>query len=215
MLRLLGNAGWSSPVARQAHNLKVVGSNPTPATNNNKGLPLGKPFVLCHNTPYAFVTHFCALTRGRKMTEIQHTIMGGKVHVFKRPRSNYWQCSAFIQGKNRRKSTKEESLQHAKQFAEDWYLELRGKSRAGLLKDEKTFKQVADQFLKEYGVITEGQRSPKWVEGHAIRLRVHLNPFFGNLAISDVTSAKVQEYRVHRMTPQDNDVATLFRTEKL
>ena len=27
-------AGWSSPVARQAHNLKVVGSNPTPATKN-------------------------------------------------------------------------------------------------------------------------------------------------------------------------------------
>jgi hypothetical protein len=26
-------AGWSSPVARQAHNLKVVGSNPTPAPN--------------------------------------------------------------------------------------------------------------------------------------------------------------------------------------
>ena len=28
------DAGWSSPVARQAHNLKVVGSNPTPATNS-------------------------------------------------------------------------------------------------------------------------------------------------------------------------------------
>jgi hypothetical protein len=25
-------AGWSSPVARQAHNLKVEGSNPSPAT---------------------------------------------------------------------------------------------------------------------------------------------------------------------------------------
>ena len=25
------DAGWSSPVARQAHNLKVVGSNPTPS----------------------------------------------------------------------------------------------------------------------------------------------------------------------------------------
>ncbi len=33
MLRLLWDAGWSSPVARQAHNLKVVGSNPAPATN--------------------------------------------------------------------------------------------------------------------------------------------------------------------------------------
>ena len=29
-------AGWSSSVARQAHNLKVVGSNPTPATKPKK-----------------------------------------------------------------------------------------------------------------------------------------------------------------------------------
>lgn len=29
---LRGDAGWSSPVARQAHNLKVTGSNPVPAT---------------------------------------------------------------------------------------------------------------------------------------------------------------------------------------
>ena len=28
-------AGWSSPVAHQAHNLKVAGSNPAPATNPN------------------------------------------------------------------------------------------------------------------------------------------------------------------------------------
>ena len=28
-------AGWSSLVARQAHNLKVGGSNPSPATNLN------------------------------------------------------------------------------------------------------------------------------------------------------------------------------------
>ena len=40
-------AGWSSLVARQAHNLKAVGSNPTPATNflalgfTSKGLFVG------------------------------------------------------------------------------------------------------------------------------------------------------------------------------
>jgi len=132
---------------------------------------------------------------------IKHTILGGKVHVYKRENSTYWQCSTYMQGKNRRTSTKEASLQHAKQFAEDWYMELRGKSRAGLLKDEKTFKEVAEQFLKEYEVITDGQRSPKWVEGHAIRLRVHLNPFFGKLPISEITAGKVQDYRVFRMTP--------------
>ena len=31
-------AGWSSPVARQAHNLKVAGSNPAPATNQSAAL---------------------------------------------------------------------------------------------------------------------------------------------------------------------------------
>ena len=30
---MIFNAGWSSLVARQAHNLKVGGSNPSPATN--------------------------------------------------------------------------------------------------------------------------------------------------------------------------------------
>ena len=33
------HAGWSSPVARQAHNLKVAGSNPAPATNKNSRPP--------------------------------------------------------------------------------------------------------------------------------------------------------------------------------
>src|SRR6185295_10956866 len=31
--RLMVDAGWSSPVARWAHNPKVAGSNPAPATN--------------------------------------------------------------------------------------------------------------------------------------------------------------------------------------
>ncbi len=33
-----GDAGWSSPVARQAHNLKVVGSNPAPATTDSRDI---------------------------------------------------------------------------------------------------------------------------------------------------------------------------------
>ena len=34
-IQQITHAGWSSPVARQAHNLKVIGSNPIPATNDN------------------------------------------------------------------------------------------------------------------------------------------------------------------------------------
>jgi hypothetical protein len=35
------SAGWSSPVARQAHNLKVAGSNPAPATKQKARSPKG------------------------------------------------------------------------------------------------------------------------------------------------------------------------------
>ena len=73
------------------------------------------------------------------------------------------------------------------------------KTLAGEIINEKTFKDAADQFVREYEVITEGQRSPKWVEGHKARIRLHLLPFFGHMGLSEVTAGKVQEYRIHRM----------------
>jgi integrase len=133
------------------------------------------------------------------MTE-QHDLMGGKLHVYRRENSGNWQCSTYLAGKNWRVSTKEDSLSRAKEFAEDWYLELKGKSRAGQLKVGKTFKQAAEQFLNEYEVITAGERNAKYVEGFGIRLRVHLIPFFGDKVLSDITPGLVQEYRIHRMT---------------
>ena len=80
----------------------------------------------------------------------KHTILGGKVHVYRRDNSSLWQCSTYLAGKNRRVSTKEDGLAKAKDFAEDWYLELRGKNRAKLLRVGKTFKEASEQFLREY-----------------------------------------------------------------
>jgi integrase len=127
-----------------------------------------------------------------------HELMGGKLHLYKRENSRHWQCSAYLAGKNRRKTTKEESLSHAKEIAEDWYLELRGKARAGGLGSGPSFKKVADQFLLEYENITQGERSERWVKSYEWRLRVHVLPFLGPLPISEVTAGKVQEYRVYR-----------------
>ncbi len=127
-----------------------------------------------------------------------HELMGGRLHVYKRENSRLWQCSTFIGGKNWRATTKEESLSHAKDFAEDWYLELKGKHRAGELKAGKTFKAAAKRFREEYEVITEGQRNAQYVDGHWRRLEIHLVPFFGNMRLSEITPGVVQQYRVHR-----------------
>jgi integrase len=128
----------------------------------------------------------------------QYDILGGKVHVYKRPNSSHWQCSSYFAGKNRRTSTKENSLSKAKEIAEDWYLQLRGKLRNGEIKTEKTFREASDQYLREYDIITQGQRSKIYVEGQHSRARVHLVPFFGSMGLSEVTAGKVQDYRIHR-----------------
>jgi integrase len=128
----------------------------------------------------------------------KHTILGGKVHVYRRDNSSLWQCSTYLAGKNRRVSTKEDSLGKAKDFAEDWFLELRGKARAGEIRDEKTFREAAVQFEREYQIITEGQRNAEYVKGHSTRLRLHLLPFFGNMGLSEITPGQIQEYRIYR-----------------
>ena len=58
---------------------------------------------------------------------------------------------------------------------------------------------AAAVFEREYEIITEGHRSPRWVEGHKARLRLHLIPFFGSLGLSQITAGKVQNYRIHRI----------------
>jgi integrase len=127
-----------------------------------------------------------------------HKFVGAKINLYLR--GGTWHCSTTVGGVRFRTTTKETSLELARHVAEDWCLTLRGKSRAGILKTEKSFREAGEQFLKEYEIITEGQRSPRWVEGHGIRLRLHLFPFFDDCGLSQVTAGKVQEYRMHRMT---------------
>jgi integrase len=132
------------------------------------------------------------------MPEQHHEMMDGRLHVYKREGSRHWQCSAFLADRNWRVSTKTDSFSEAKDFAEDWYLGLRGKLKAGVLKHEKTFRQAAEQFREEYEALLSGERNETYVKGHWRRLKLHLNPFFGDLGLSEVTRAKVQEYRIKR-----------------
>jgi integrase len=126
-------------------------------------------------------------------------LMDGKLHLYKRENSKYWQCSTYVK-RNRRKSTGHDNTDRAIEFAKDWYLELLGKYKAGLLNDGRTFRVAADQFLREYEVITHGQRHPAYVQRHKDNLRVHLLPFFGDTVLTAITPGQVQEYRIHRVT---------------
>jgi integrase len=136
----------------------------------------------------------------------RHELMGSKCYIYKRNNdSKHWQVAAFVAGRNHRASTKLEGFSAAKQFAEEWYLELRGKHVRGELQKlvlanaEKTFREAAEIFLHEFPIITEGQRNAIYVKGHERRLRNYLIPFLGDKPLSEVTAGAVTEYRIDRI----------------
>jgi hypothetical protein len=134
----------------------------------------------------------------------RHELLGGKVQIFMRANSPYWQCSASVGGRQFRASTKTDSLAQAKDFANDWFLTLNGKHRFGggiePKRTGKTFREAGEKFVLEYETLMEGERNPKYVQGHSDRLRVHLYPYFGDRLLSEITPGLIQEYRAHRMT---------------
>jgi integrase len=134
------------------------------------------------------------------------SILGGKVQLFKRANSPYWQSTASVGGRQFQASTKEDSLAHAKTAAEDWYLNLKGVHRwGGGVSRGKTFRQAAETFLSEYEVLTGGERSPAYVKTMRIRIDVHLNPFFGDKVVSDINESLVMDYRVARAMTKDKN----------
>jgi hypothetical protein len=159
-----------------------------------------------------------------------HTIMDGKVHIYRREGSRFWQCAVYLGGPNHRQSTKQDSLVMAKDFAREWYMEryaderLRrrgvplpkpGDRSAAELASQTTvarkpigptFQEAADIFVAEYQVITLGERNEEYVAQKSRHLKRYLLPFFGEKALSEVTAGLISEYRVHRLNPPEPDV---------
>jgi hypothetical protein len=79
-----------------------------------------------------------------------HSLIDGKLHVYRREGSRFWQCSTYMTGRNHRQTTKETNLPAAIDFARDWYMERyvadSRKRRGGrsLLLDEPVQPLIAD-----------------------------------------------------------------------
>ncbi len=56
------------------------------------------------------------------MSEERHFAVGGRVNLYRRANSRFWQCQATIEGRSARVSSRQETLEAARRFAEEWYL---------------------------------------------------------------------------------------------
>jgi integrase len=142
----------------------------------------------------------------------RHTILGGKVHIYRRPNSKKWHCAASLSGKEHRQSTRKEILDDAKMWAEEWYFSLLGLQRAGMLLGGPKFREAAELFEREYVILTRGERSPLHVENVSRRIRVHLVPYFGSVPVAAITPGLVQEYRMFRLQGGRGDPAAAEAT---
>jgi hypothetical protein len=152
------------------------------------------------------------------------TLMDGRLHVYKRPNSKYWQCATYLGGRNHRATTKEVTAIRAEEFARDWYMErcvedryrrrgvafpfLNGampivtttpgtvgainpppvldKRRRSVVHGP-TFREAAAAFEVEYTAMTLGERNARYVKQKSDQLRVHILPFMGDKAVSEIT----------------------------
>jgi integrase len=137
------------------------------------------------------------------MTNESISLMDGRLHLYRRPNSRYWQCSTYLIGRNFRISTKQESIPLAKEFAIEWYMEVyaaakrreRGESvpppthlrgghpdiidrRRRPIASGPTFKEAADAFMKEFVISVQGERNENYARSNQLKIDLHLMPFF-------------------------------------
>lgn len=170
------------------------------------------------------------------MADEKIVLMDGRLHIYRRPNSRYWQCSTFLLGRNFRVSTKQETIPLAKEYAIEWYMEVyaavkrreRGETvpapsylrgghpdvidrRRRPIASGPTFKMAADAFITEYAISIQGERNEKYVEQKQREIDVHLMPFFGKMTIAEINPGAIQDYRVHRQTSRKDRAGTAQR----
>lgn len=137
-------------------------------------------------------------TESPSSDESRHTLFDGKLQLYKRKSSPYWQGSTSLASKQWRVTTKEDDLARAVDVATDWYRTLRERFAAGRIRPLRRFREVAAAFVHEYETLLRHERNPQYVKSHSDTIRLYLNPFFGDKPIDTITSATVMGFRVWR-----------------
>ena len=119
-----------------------------------------------------------------------HTMFDGRLQIYRRADHGPWQAAARVGGQRFRQTTGETALDRAKDVAEEWYLDLRGKLRTRRLQPvapkEKTFNDAAQAYLREVRVLAASVRSPAYIKMMEMRMNAHVLPFFKDKPLSAI-----------------------------
>jgi hypothetical protein len=107
----------------------------------------------------------------------------GSGSIYKQKGSTAYWVKYYRNGRSFRESTKTANLAEAKQFLKTRLGEIATGTFYGPVVERITVAELADDFLRDYRI-----NERKSTEDAEARWKLHLQPFFGHLKASEVTS---------------------------
>jgi integrase len=127
-----------------------------------------------------------------------------KLHIYQQTNTKFWYARFYAEGKYKVRSLKEIKFETAKEIAQDWYFELRGKQKEGIPVHGKKFKDVLEEFFEHQNLQV---KSGEMKKGNAVdyerRLKGKLGTYFNDYYLQDITLQSLNEFKVHRIS-KDN-----------
>ncbi|MBA5608275.1 tyrosine-type recombinase/integrase [Duganella sp. FT3S] len=129
-----------------------------------------------------------------------HVLMENELIVYRRERSNIWQCRFKVDGLWQRASTKERDFKKAKAKARELMIEAEIRKRSNLPVITRRFRDVAKLAIQR---MEQEQASGKGKVSYSDYIRViqdYLIPFLGNRNITSIDYAALDELDAWRIT---------------
>lgn len=124
-----------------------------------------------------------------------HILVDHKLVLFKRPRSQVWQCRFQIDGKWQRESTGCRELAEARDKAFDLLMEAGVRKKLNYVPVTRSFKNVAEYTIKRLDA-TKGSQDYKPVfQEYKSLITKFLIPFFGKYKIDSINYQLIEDFR--------------------
>ena len=123
--------------------------------------------------------------------------------VYKCAASSYWQFRVYLEGTQRKRSTKKTDLAEAQREAKliyaDMLQNIHGSDKGKLkLSSKRTLHTVAATLWQKQAVmITQGELNAQKNKFDTYVYQKHIQPFFSDTELKDITAAKLEEFKLY------------------
>jgi len=133
-----------------------------------------------------------------------HVLMENELVVYRRERSNIWQCRYKVSGLWQRATTKEADLKKAKAKAKEIMVEAEIRKRSNLPVITRKFKSVALLAIQRMEQETASKKGKVSYDDYTRVINTYLIPFFGNRNITSIDYSVLDQFDVWRIERMRN-----------